>query len=138
MTIAWQKFFWSTWKSFGTRFKAILDGLKRHKDLIESEASLKEIEAAREAREAAETRFAEREKHDTRQKHMATAAWLAGASSRLDQEEAEAVRAEYPQSGRWLLERPPVKAWRDVSVASKPLLWIRGIPGAGTSSNLYY
>jgi hypothetical protein len=74
------------------------------------------------------------EKHEDKRKHMATAAWLAGASSRLDQEDAEAERAEYPQSGRWLLERPQVASWLDINDDGKPLLWIRGIPGAGSSS----
>jgi hypothetical protein len=70
-------------------------------------------------------------KQKEKEKRIAVAAWLDGAKSHLDQLDAKAEREAYPESGRWLLSRQQVKSWLDFRSTGKPLLWIRGIPGAG-------
>jgi hypothetical protein len=61
------------------RCKALLDWLKRHKDLIKGEASLIEIEDARAAGKAAVAQVTKMELDEAKHKHKPTAASLAGA-----------------------------------------------------------
>jgi hypothetical protein len=117
--------------NFESRFKLILDNLERHKKLVEKEATLLEIEAAQAMRAAAETQFEKQAEQEEKLQRIAVTAWLDGAKSHLDQDNAKAEREAFPESGRWLLSRPQMKAWLDLSSAHKTLLWIRGIPGAG-------
>ncbi len=129
--IAWQQLFSSGWKVFETRFGHILENLQHHKILIETQANLLEIKAAQTERAMAETQFEETTKQRDKEKCIAIAAWLDGAKSHIDQLDAKAEREAYPQSGRWLLGCPQMRSWLDFTLEDKPLLWIRGIPGAG-------
>ncbi len=128
---AWQQLFQSCWMNFKSRFEHILDNLERHKKLVENEASLLEIEAAQAMRAAAETQFEKLAEQEEKLERIAVTAWLDGAKSHLDQHNAKAEREAFPESGKWLLSRPQMKAWLDLSSVDKALLWIRGIPGAG-------
>jgi hypothetical protein len=128
---AWQQLFRASWKDFETRIGHILESLEHHKKLVESEATLYEIRAAQTRRATAETQFEELTNQEDKRRRIAVAAWLDGAKSHLDQLETKATREAYPQSGRWLLDRPKMKTWLDFRSRHKPLLWLRGIPGAG-------
>jgi hypothetical protein len=129
--------FSASWKDFESRIGHTLQSLQRRKELLASNASLLEFQAAQEERAAVEKQFEEMERQEEKRRRIAVAAWLDGAKSRLDQHDAKAEREAYPQSGRWLLDRSQVKAWLDCDSAAKPLLWIRGIPGAGKTPRLY-
>jgi hypothetical protein len=96
-----------------------------------SHAGLLDIQAAQKLRAATEVQFEEVAKLEEKRQRIAVTEWLDCAKSQLDQLDAKAVREAYPQSGRWLLDRPQMKAWLDLQSEEKPLLWIRGIPGAG-------
>ena len=57
--------------------------------------------------------------------------WLSAATVFKDQEHATETRADYPNSGRWLLTRGPMKSFLDPQSCTMPLLWMTGKPGAG-------
>lgn len=59
--------------------------------------------------------------------------WLKSPHTDLDQYNFTKVRADYPDSGTWLLDNQSFKEWFDPSFPKiPPLLWINGIPGSGT------
>jgi hypothetical protein len=128
---AWKQLFLSTWKDFRTRFQGILDSLRRHKSLIEGQASLVEFEASQAAREVAENNFRQIEEAERKRQRIAVKEWLSPASSHLDQENATATRMEYPNTGQWLFNYEKMKSWCDPHASNIPLLWLNGIPGAG-------
>ncbi len=109
----------------------IVGSLQYRKNLVESQAHLLEIRAAQTGRAAAEAQFEEMARQKEKEKSIAVATWLDGAKSHLDEEDAKDERKAFLESGRWLLVHPSVKAWLDFRSEDKPLVWIRGIPGAG-------
>jgi hypothetical protein len=135
-SLASQQLFRASWNDFETRFGHILESLENLKKLVERKATQHEIRAAQTHRAAAKAQFDELMKQEDKRRRIAVAAWLNGAKSHLDQHEAKATREAYPRSGRWLLDRPKMKAWLDVCSGDKPLLWLRAIPGAGEISHI--
>ena len=123
--------FRACWKTFRSRFRPVLENLRRHKALIETQASLYQFEEIQRMRVAAEAEFqAFREAEDLRRRR-AVQDWLSAANTELDQEIKATVRADYPGVCRWILDNKSVQAWRGLSSRSSPLLWVNGIPGAG-------
>jgi hypothetical protein len=49
----------------------------------------------------------------------------------MDQELLENFRRDYPSTGRWILEDSKIKTWIDPQKYLIPILWLKGIPGAG-------
>ncbi len=101
---------------------------------MKNHASLLEIEAAQTERAAAETQFEESMKQEVTRRILAIARWLGGTRSNEDHYNATVEREWYPESGRWLLSRPQLQTWLDFRSIDKPLLWIRGMHGAGNLS----
>lgn len=128
---AWQQLFLSAWKDFRSRFQGILDSLKRHKALIESQATLVEFEESQAARALAEDRYLRKEENERKTQLITVRTWLKGLRSHIDQKVAMSERAEYPETGRWLLNYPKLKIWFDIQSSEVRILWINGIPGAG-------
>ena len=56
---AWQILFDSTWNDFDGRFKSILDKLSSHKELLDKEAMVSEMQEAGSARKAHEQMLGE-------------------------------------------------------------------------------
>jgi hypothetical protein len=56
---------------------------------------------------------------------------ISSPNCHADQNAASEQRKE-SQSGRWILQNDHLRAWRNVNAISNPLLYINGIPGAGT------
>ncbi len=130
-SLASRQLFRASWKDFETRFGHILQSLEDLKKLVERKATQLDIRATQTHRAAAKAQFDELMKQEDKRRRIAVAAWLNGAKSHLDQHEAKVTRKAYPRSGRWLLDRPKMKAWLDFRSGDKPLLWLCAIPGAG-------
>ena len=128
----WKQLFQATWKTFRTRFHGILENLRRHKSLVESQASLLHFDEFQRARTAAEAEVRRIRAEEEKQRQVAVRTWLSAASTEVDQENYASIRAEYPDTGRWLLNQTYVQAWCDPDSTSTPLLWMKGIPGAGS------
>lgn len=103
--------------------------------MIESTASLEHIQQSRDARLQFQASFAALEEKHYQEKKIAVAAWLSAADSEEDQVAFSTMRQSIPDTGRWILEEPTVKAWVDPSQTSVPMAWLNGKPGAGTSSS---
>ena len=130
-SIAWKQLFRSLWKDFRTRFQSILENLRRHKDLIESQANLVQYQSSRIARQQAETEVQKIEEALVKQQLVSVRDWLCSAKVKNDQEHYVSVRVHCLGFGRWLLSHPRMRVWMDPDSSSIPLLWLHGIPGAG-------
>jgi hypothetical protein len=128
---AWKKLFLATWKTFRTRFQYILDNLKRHKSLVESQANLLEFEQFQVARAAAERNFLHAHDAESKRRLIEITRKLSPANCNVDHEYAAKKRKKYPNTGKWLLCEREFKLWANIQVPATPLLWLKGIPGAG-------
>ena len=129
--IAWKQFFRSSWKTFNTKFRCILSNLSRHKNLIESQASLAEFEQSQLARLAAQNSFEQIAKGEKSRRLMAVIEKIHPPNSLNDHEQAVEIRQEHPDTGRWILEVGQLKRWMDPLATDVLILWVNGIPGAG-------
>ena len=129
--IAWKQIFRSSWKTFDTKFRCILTNLSRHKNLIESQASLAEYEQSQLARLAAQNSFEQTAKDEKSRRLTAVIERIHPPNSLNDHEQAVEIRQEHPDTGRWILEVRQLKQWMDPLATDVPVLWVNGIPGAG-------
>lgn len=110
-----------------------MDNIRRHKRLVETEASLIEYENAKFDRMQRTTEFEMREKQEHLRRKGYLGSWLAGPDVRSDQENGQLARKDCPNSGKWILAKQAFRTWFDLKSASPPCLWIHGKPGAGKS-----
>jgi hypothetical protein len=76
---------------------------------------------------------------ERKKKHQVNMEWLAADSHQREDHEAYCVvRAEYPGTCQWILKHEVLDQWRKTDMPATPLLWIKGIPGAGKSLELYH
>ena len=61
--------------------------------------------------------------------------WLCPPDAQARHEDA--ARARHGLSGQWLLNYPRFTKWFSFDYCAEPLLWLNGIPGAGTSCALF-
>lgn len=90
-----------------------------------------------EARKAQEDRFlkAERTEHD--RQLMVVTDKINPINITVDQENVSSHWLKGQSFGLWLLENSKMKTWLDPTHIEEPLLWIKGIPGAGMSWRVY-
>ncbi|KAF2178019.1 hypothetical protein K469DRAFT_601007, partial [Zopfia rhizophila CBS 207.26] len=127
----WKQLFHATWKTFRSRFQPILDDLRRHKSLIETQANLYQFQEVQRIKATTETEFHQlRDAEDLRRKNMVLD-WLSAASVQEDQEMRSSARIEYPGVCKWILDHPNFLTWRD-SPNSNPFVWVTGMPGSAS------
>jgi hypothetical protein len=129
--LAWKQLFTATWKDFQASFKPILGDILRHRELIESTASLERLQEARDARLQSQTKFAAIELGQNHTKMLDVIQWLSATDSDTDQEVFTSTRHDIPDTGRWILNETKVKSWLDPNQSSVPIIWLNGKPGAG-------
>ena len=138
--VAWKMVFDSLWKTFDSRFQAIIQSLRKHRDLIDQEAStinileakvwrvqqLEQIQQWR-AERAEVLDKAERERlaAQTREAVM----WF-GAGQEQEDILARLLRACENTDGHWALRQPMIVSWLDQSRVNQ-FFWLHGEPGAG-------
>ncbi|KEZ43202.1 hypothetical protein SAPIO_CDS4876 [Scedosporium apiospermum] len=127
----WKQLFRHTWKNFRTRFNDTIQNFKRHKSLIESQATLAQFEEICSIRKQQAEQLTFQREEAVKRRAQAVRAWLAAESMTVHQDHFSALRHEYPGSGEWILKKNRVRQWLDVGSAAGPLLWLTGIPGAG-------
>lgn len=130
---AWRQLFRASWKDFKTRFQGILENLRRHRDLLENQASLAHFEASQAARMAAESSTRAFEEALVKQQLTSVRDWLYSANIFNDQDRYSEIRSHLVSYGQWLLKRRQMSTWMDPASSAIPLFWLHGIPGAGTS-----
>lgn len=130
----WKKLIHALWRNFQSDFGILLQQLRRHQRLLESQANIIHFEESLKARETAEVLLKESREAEKKRQTDVVRAWLASPNVEIDQQTHQAVRKQSPDSGSWLLTAPKFRSWFDPDFCSTPLLWINGIPGAGKQS----
>ncbi|ETS77389.1 hypothetical protein PFICI_11263 [Pestalotiopsis fici W106-1] len=128
----WQRVFSESWTTCKSRFSNIFRDIAQHRSLIESQATPSQVEEIQEniqrSRQAQEIEFDEQNERRLGEVHN----WLRPADVDVDHATFLKVRADYPGTGKWLLENESFKDWFHPQYAPvPPLLWLSGIPGAG-------
>ena len=113
-----------------------MDDLRRHKALIECQANILQIQEARTERAKVRASFTALEEAERKNKRLVVLNWLSSAKTILDQEAFVEMRRDYPSTGHWMLENPVMKSWLDPGNTLVPVVWMNGIPGAGTNDSL--
>jgi hypothetical protein len=134
LLIEWQQHFEETWKMTKSEIPGKIRRIAQSRSLIESEASPSQIEdfqrGAEESRQELDNQLMQ---EDLRRLEIVYR-WLKASDVDTDQHDLSKLRAEYPQSGRWLFENRHFSEWFDPLYPTiPPLLWINGRPGAGNS-----
>jgi hypothetical protein len=130
---AWKQIFTASWKNFQESFKPVLNDLIRHRELIESTASLERVQEARDAQLRSEAAFAAFELEQNHMKRITVINWLSAADADADHVAFSVARQAIPDTGGWILEHPNIKTWLDRIQTTVPMIWLHGKPGAGES-----
>jgi hypothetical protein len=148
----WQRFFKSVWKGFSTDFKGILKNLGRHKDFVKDCMQISYMETSSDAMARVEAASAAQYRQyqsdlDEIRKQLACLIkdeeqtqlnnireWLAVESKALSDHDAyRRIRKEYSTTTSWILDHDTIKDWIASDNPPTPLVWMHGIPGAGTN-----
>lgn len=141
------------WKDFNTKFGGILKRLARHKNFLENSVQIAQFQLYQDdladTKRASLIRFQEYQ-HDVvelnvkldklvaeEQEHKLRVViqWLAvGQQSQQDHDIYRQIRSDYSTTTHWIVQNEHIKQWLDdAAVPPTPVLWMHGIPGAGTS-----
>ncbi|KAL7933255.1 hypothetical protein V8C35DRAFT_305329 [Trichoderma chlorosporum] len=128
----WQSVFDETWKTCKHRFSSNISTIYRLRSLIESQANSSRIEELHnELENSRKTEDSGFEDEDLR-RLQSVHSWLDATNVDTDQHDFSKIRAEYPGTGRWLLDSTTFIEWfHPQCLIIPPLLWISGKPGAG-------
>ncbi|KAK4867343.1 hypothetical protein LT330_000853 [Penicillium expansum] len=128
----WKQLWHATWKTQQSRFSNVISGMARHRALIESQASLSQIADSQESRRLVDDRHNAEVQYQSLRRSRTVFNWLRAPDVEGHQYNLTKTRADYPGTGRWLLDNQAFKDWFDPNYPSiPPLLWLNGIPGAG-------
>ena len=128
---AWYIFFDSLWKSFEIRFDGILAKLSRHREMLTKEAIAIDIVEARRWRAQALDDLEIREKRRVDIHMHDTIAWLNVQQEHQDDELDRLLSKRQPGTCDWVFRHTEFLTWQNDAHAD-PILWVKGIPGAGT------
>ncbi|KAK3936465.1 hypothetical protein QBC46DRAFT_419250, partial [Diplogelasinospora grovesii] len=113
-------------------FHDVIGDIHRHCHLIESQATLAEIQASLREREAQDGHRRKMQDSENIWRLREIFRWLRAVNVENDQHDYANIRAECPGTGQWLLDNVTFKDWfQPLCLAIPPLLWLNGIPGAG-------
>ena len=96
--------------------------------MLQEQANIQEVMDARD-RAKAQAQQLGAVQHDIQARTVLH--WLSAPNMERDQENLRTIRADRPNSGRWIASTDKFRAWYDQDFCSSPLLWLCGIPGAG-------
>lgn len=131
----WRQLFDATWKTYKSKFASIISNMSRHRSLIESQANISQIEEFQESRRIEDDRWETHMRNEELIRSRAVQSWLKAADVDSDQYDLSKIRADFPGTGRWLLDHSAFIDWFNPQYPNiPPLLWLNGIPGAGERS----
>ncbi|KAF2726766.1 hypothetical protein EJ04DRAFT_452711 [Polyplosphaeria fusca] len=125
----WKELFHATWRSFSNTVAHLSKNLHRHKNLIESQASIIQFEALQDLRTQSQRHFEEQNMAELDRRRLSVLQWLCAVDVQARQEYV--ARLRYGRTGQWLLNDPRFVKWFSIDYCAEPLLWLNGIPGAG-------
>jgi adenylosuccinate lyase len=128
--LAWHLLFDSLWKSFDFRFNGILRRLSHHKELLHKEAVTLDIVAAQQWRLEAEEHVIRQEKKSQDFFLHDSISWLKVADEQHDDELERLADKRQEGTCEWVFRNSLFQNWKD-DPHGDPVLWVKGIPGAG-------
>jgi Cdc6-like AAA superfamily ATPase len=117
------------WPKYRIEVDAVVKNLEKHADLLRKEATVLDIQEAREARVRATAHFTNARTFQERQKFL-------GLKSRLSPELYDEKLGWFrnrsvADCARWLFRDNAFSEWLDPSKMTVAWFWLQGIPGAG-------
>jgi hypothetical protein len=129
---SWVIFFDSFWKGFQFRFNCILRKLAEHQKLLMQQVNVNEDIDARQWRLKYEEE-ARIQEHRTRNNWLHDSiSWLKVAGELRDDELERLLEKKQEGTCEWIFNNHLFQTWRN-DVHGEPVLWLKGIPGAGKS-----
>jgi hypothetical protein len=129
-TVEWSKKFQSLWPKYAGKLKVVQDNITKHTILMQGEVTLAEITEAHTARTRSLQEYERNHEFQQRQDFEMV---LASLAPNLYDQELERLRGKCTiDSTSWLANHVQYQKWFDESDKSTRLLWLEGIPGAGS------
>lgn len=120
------------WKDFNTKFKSILKGLHDHSELVYRQANLLHVQQYQRDRTMMLQHLGKLEETNRQERYMSILKWISAAPTKLDHESACETRRAYPGTARWILQNSDLRNWKEADTPLSSILWLHGIPGAGS------
>ncbi|KAK8069382.1 hypothetical protein PG994_005998 [Apiospora phragmitis] len=128
----WRQLFQATWDTYKSRFSPLIENIRGHGHLIQTQAALSQIESFRRDQDLRNAQFNEIKESHEAQRLTDLKAWLNPPMVEDDQYELSKIWKKYPGCGRWLFQNQSLKEWLNPLFPTiPPLLWMNGMPGAG-------
>ncbi|KAF5541970.1 Nacht domain-containing protein [Fusarium mexicanum] len=117
------------WPSHRDRIQVVVKHMASHRDLIRREVRMEEIRRADEMRNRELQHFVQTEENNIAQEFASHRAHISPKS--YDADLYRFSEAVCNGTGKWLFRDPSFQNWLGGKEKAKPILWLRGIPGAG-------
>jgi len=131
--LAFHLFFDSMWKSFEYRFNSILKDFARHRDLVMREVVAIDVVEARELRIKFHQELEQQEKKTQNYYFHDSISWLKIPDEDYDDELDQLAEKRQEGTCEWVFRNPIFQSWKNDG-HSDAILWVKGIPGAGTAT----
>ncbi|KAJ4283695.1 hypothetical protein NW764_001253 [Fusarium oxysporum] len=131
-SLVWERLFDINWKTIKGELLSVSSKISRHRDAIQNQADQSQTTDSEEHHTEPVSQADSFLEESYRPQRLAVYHWLRPIDPATDQDRFSKIRAEYPGTGRWLLNNETFKGWFDLRYARiPPLLWLTGLPGAG-------
>ncbi|KAH7186754.1 hypothetical protein BKA60DRAFT_602584 [Fusarium oxysporum] len=117
------------WPSHRDRIQVVVKHMASHRDLIRKEVRMEEIRRADELRNRELQHFVQTEENNIAQEYASHRAHISPKS--YDGDLYRFSEAVCNGTGKWLFRDLSFQNWLAGKEKAKPILWLRGIPGAG-------
>lgn len=132
-SLDWGLIFESMWTKQREKINLVRAQIQRHTLLLRREVGLEHIQEAHDAQLQALEHYEKTEKSFRRQEYQSV---KTNISPRTYEDKLDSFHARVCHgTGRWLLRDATFAKWLDKADASMKILWLQGIPGAGTCIN---
>jgi hypothetical protein len=113
--------FKAMWKSYDAEFQGLLQGLERHKDLVERRATVDQYRRHKEDMIMLKTKLDDQIAADKLKKLVTIREWLAvGQQPADDHAGYQKIRQDYSTTTKWILEHSDIKKWIEDPVPTTP------------------
>nr|RBQ99031.1 hypothetical protein FVER53263_03349 [Fusarium verticillioides] len=117
------------WPSRKDQIQVVVKHIVSHRDLISKEVRMEEIRKANELRDRELQHIVQTEENNIAQEFASHRTYISPKS--YDADLYRFSEAVCDGTGKWLFRNQSFQDWLDGKEKSKPILWLRGIPGAG-------
>ncbi|KAF5584313.1 Nacht domain-containing protein [Fusarium pseudoanthophilum] len=117
------------WPRHRDRIQVVVKHMASHRDLFRREVRMEEIRRADEMRNRELQHFVQTEEHNIAQEYASYRAHL--APKNYDADLYRFSESVCDGTGKWLFRNESFQNWLAGIEKAKPILWLRGIPGAG-------